>query len=424
MPPRITSAARVAGTFSLDRLRAAFALLHERAPRHKRDNFWYSEGAVVKPIKVTNVRFSRTPSGGSYHCDVSGLAGLSYLTHDVRSSTGHPKPATSAAWVAIGLLLPAMRTGRCLEIEGKLPGLLLHLLRSDIQALLHNFDPGLKRIPIECDIADEPPQAAGPGLRVATGFSAGVDSFAAVKWFEATGTQNALKVTDLFTFDVGAFNTDLEGQTRAAASLFNGAADRVSSFATATDRHYHIVQSNIVNAYRADRNYEFIRTHTMRNASAAALFEHEIDAYLYASGYDYSDMNLTRSSAIANIDAILLPMISPGRMRMISANAGEARVEKTIKIASDPVVRSMLDVCAQRAKERARSLGATKNCSRCAKCYRTMATLDAIGEIDNFAGVFDVPYYRKNRDVILADLRRRAAESPIDRSIAALFTAA
>ncbi|SDL30793.1 hypothetical protein SAMN04487971_108201 [Paracoccus chinensis] len=64
------------------------------------------------------------------------------------------------------------------------------------------------------------------------------------------------------------------------------------------------------------------------------------------------------------------------------------------------------------------------HCSRCAKCYRTMATLDAIGEIDNFAGVFDVPYYRKNRDVILADLRRRAAESPIDRSIVALFTAA
>ncbi|WP_377697009.1 hypothetical protein [Paracoccus niistensis] len=299
---------------------------------------------------------------------------------------------------------------------------MLHLLRSDIQALFHNFDPGLKRIQIECDIADEPPQAAGPGLRVATGFSAGVDSFAALKWFEATGTQSALKVTDLFTFDVGAFNTDLEGQTRAAASLFNGAADRVSSFATATDRHYHIVHSNIVDAYRVDKNYDFMRTHTMRNASAAALFEHEIDTYLYASGYGYSELNLRGSESLANIDAILLPLISPGKLRMICANAGETRIEKTIKIASDPIVRSMLDVCVQVARNRARSYGATKNCSRCAKCYRTMATLDAIGEIDNFAGVFDVPYYRKNRDVILADLRRRAAESPIDRSIAALFT--
>lgn len=378
----------------------------------------------MKPIKVTNVGFSRTPSGGCYHCDVSGLSGLSHLTHDVRSSTGHPKPATSAAWVALGLLLPAMRTGRCLEIEGKLPGLLLHLLRSDIQALFHNFDPGLKRIPIECDIADEPPQAAGPGLRIATGFSAGVDSFAALKWFEATGTDNALKVTDLFTFDVGAFNTDLEGQTRAAASLFNGAVDRVSSFATATDRHYHIVHSNIVDAYRVDKNYDFMRTHTMRNASAAALFEHEIDTYLYASGYGYNELNLRGSDSLANIDAILLPLISPGKLRMICANAGEARIEKTIKIAQDPVVRSMLDVCVQVARNRARAYGATRNCSRCAKCYRTMATLDAIGEIDNFAGVFDVPYYRKNRDVILADLRRRAAESPIDRSIVALFTAA
>lgn len=375
---------------------------------------------MTRSIKATKIGFSHTSNGVRYYCDVSGVAGLSHLIYEVRSSTGHPYPATSAAWVSLALLLPAMITGKDLEIEGKLPALFLHLLRSDIQSILRNFNSGLTRIKIDAELEGDRPQAPAP-LRIGTGFSAGVDSFAALKWFEATKTHKILKVTDLLTFDVGAFNIVNEAQSPSTDILFQGAAERASAFAVSTGRHCHSVKSNIVNAYTVGEKYDFIRTHTLRNASAAALFENEIDLYLYASGYSYNELDLKGSNSMANIDPILLPLISLGRLRMISANAGEGRVEKTARISHDPAVRSMLDVCVQRASRRAKSTGAAKNCSRCVKCCRTMATLDAMGELDNFDQVFNLRYYRKHREEILSDIKRRAKASPIDRSIVGLF---
>ena len=37
------------------------------------------------------------------------------------------------------------------------------------------------------------------------------------------------------------------------------------------------------------------------------------------------------------------------------------------------------------------------NCGHCAKCYRTLLTLDLLGKVDKFKPVFDVETYKKNR---------------------------
>ena len=55
----------------------------------------------------------------------------------------------------------------------------------------------------------------------------------------------------------------------------------------------------------------------------------------------------------------------------------------------------MLDVCVANPDKR---LALEKlNCSRCWKCTRTLLTLEALGRLDAFEKVFDLPYYRTHR---------------------------
>lgn len=347
-----------------------------------------------------------TANGARYSCIVEGLGDNRTLWFDVSSTLGSHMPARSDDWILLSLLILAMNSGRNLRVEGRLSPLLLHGARSDIQHLLRKFDPRLSFIEVEGDVCPQQPPAC-ERLRIGTGFSAGIDSFAAASSFDETGLAPTLAVTDVFTFNVGALGGGLGANTRRAFALIFERAKEFSALSGATA---HGVDSNLHTFYTGQPGMEFPRTHTLRNMAAASLFQSEIDCYLYASGISYGEMNLASASDIANFDPILLPLLAPAGMRFISANPGLDRVKKTRAVSANELARRMLDVCVAPTAARAEAIRNRRNCSRCWKCYRTMVTLDALEQLDQFAQVFDVDYYRERTDGIVRQVKKRGAK--------------
>lgn len=50
------------------------------------------------------------------------------------------------------------------------------------------------------------------------------------------------------------------------------------------------------------------------------------------------------------------------------------------------------------------------NCGKCSKCLRTLLTLEILGKLDNFAGVFNLDEWRKASFGYKVDSVRRAEE--------------
>ncbi|MQW77142.1 hypothetical protein GHK92_14775 [Nocardioides sp. dk4132] len=68
---------------------------------------------------------------------------------------------------------------------------------------------------------------------------------------------------------------------------------------------------------------------------------------------------------------------STRRLQVVYDGGECSRVKKTQMIARDPLVQKYLRVCYKQFDE--------LNCGRCSKCIRTMATLQVLGELQNFS---------------------------------------
>ncbi|WP_135058891.1 hypothetical protein [Paracoccus salipaludis] len=354
----------------------------------------------------------------NYQCLVLGYGDRRKLHYEISSTTGHPHPSITANWAILGMLLPAMRTGKTLRCDHGVSALLLHFLRTDLQELLINFDPSLSRIDIDAD-ALPPDLTVSKDIRIGTGFSAGIDSFNSLGVFCHSDTTSQLNVTDLFIFDVGAFG---QHSSKSSRNSFTAAAGRTRSYADRLGLHAHSVTSNLADFYVGASELDFIRTHTLRNASAAVLFEREIDIYLYASAFSYREVDLKAKYALGHIDSILLSLITTTQLRFISSGAGSDRIKKTALLSNDKDAQHMLDVCVTPTPRRSTLVGVGRNCSRCWKCYRTMVTLDALGRLEEFRAVFDVDRYFQHREAIFSQVHHRGAKgSSIDQAAANLL---
>ncbi|MCZ0963458.1 hypothetical protein [Paracoccus benzoatiresistens] len=371
-------------------------------------------------IAVSSFDITKANQETTYRCDVHDASGRRELRYVVSSTTGHRKPSETANWAAMALLLPAMLSGKALNIQGSVSALLLHFLRSDLQDLLMHFNSSLKRIDVEADIAPAEGRSCG-ALRVGTGFSAGIDSFSALRSFRQSGVSACLDVTDLMTFGVGAFG---ESGGRGTEEAFTKAAARTAAYAQELGVEAHSVRSNLTHFYDRSQGLGFTRTHTLRNASAASLFERELDIYLYASAFAYPELDLTATDYMGHLDPVLLPLLSTTDLRFISAGAGSDRIRKTELLADDTVAQGLLDVCVTPPLKRAAMVGPGRNCSQCWKCYRTMLTLDALGKLERFAAIFDLEYYHQNKAGVLRTLRQRGQKgSKLDKAAVDLYLA-
>lgn len=341
-------------------------------------------------------------------CEVQSEHLPSSLIYDV-SGHGYENIALNKYNHALcGLIYPAMFFGEDIVIDGCVSERLLAAM-GDLQAFLRVFDPRLRPVSILSTSTDTARRARSG--RVATGFSAGIDSHATIALYN--GSRMPMILTDLCTFDVGAMGFFGE---RSTSELFRQYRDRTAAFAQRSKLHCMSVQSNLDSFY--PHPLYFHKTHTLRNISAAMIFEDRLDYYLYSSGLAPPDIGIRRSHDISCTDPVILPLLSTENMAFISAGAGLSRFQKTALVAGQAVAKDTLDVCVDTASHKVSA--SHINCSKCWKCKRTMVSLDVIGKIDDFASVFNLDYFRANRKQFYeAILVSAMSGSVLDREVVA-----
>jgi hypothetical protein len=309
----------------------------------------------------------------------------------------------------IALILPAMRSGSRIILNGAVSERLLKACEGNLQSII-NIVLGYGFIPIVHHgsfTAIERPKSKF----VATGFSGGVDSYSVLKdhhfWREAIrGGINALVFNN-----VGANGTTDE------RALFENRLYHARKGARALDLPLIVIESNLDDFYSVYDDLHFFKTHTFRNASVAHLLGNTVSDYLYAASRSYSDVRVEPSDTIGCADPIILPLLSSEHLHLQSEGARYSRSEKIKILVSSEVVQKNLYVCVDHKH-------ASGNCSVCQKCVRTLLVIECLGCLDEFSGTFNLERYQDvkysmlcifftKNDSFSNDIKRMFAESGI-----------
>lgn len=311
----------------------------------------------------------------TYRVDVNGFPGGPRSLWFSVPSEAASLVSTRAEAALVALLMPAMAAGRDLVVEGPVTDELAWSLNGEVQDVLRGVRPELSRVGIEVR-HPEPAQEGACG--VATGYSAGVDSYATLARHHFTAdAPESLRVTHLLYNNVGS-----HGHGDAGRALYRNRLELLRPNALSTGLPLIDVDSNIDEFHLAVR-LGFQQSHTMRNAAVTHLLSGGIRHYLYASSVPWGDTTVAATYDLAFADPVLLPLLSTRFLSLRSSGSDMNRVAKTALIAEIPHTYERLDVCVESTDG--------SNCSECWKCQRTMLTLELLGLLDRYHAVFATP---------------------------------
>ncbi len=296
------------------------------------------------------------------------------------------KLSSSCDAALIALLIPAMLKGQDIVIHGPLSERLLFNVKGPLQNILCSLMPKLKKISITAKKTTSTPTGS---LGVATGFSAGIDSYSTLSDYYQNNAPKQLKISHLLFSNVGSHGKDK------ATQLFNSRFNKLKSAASELKLPLFKVNSNVENFYAGKLDFQL--THTLRNASVALLLQPILKFYLYSSAYSYEALKVEKTYDIAFADAFILPLIATESLTMLSVGSEYTRVEKTLKVSRLTQSYKYLDVCVL-SKEKA------DNCSKCSKCMRTLLTLELSGNLQLYAGVFKLSTYFDNKNKFITNM--------------------
>ncbi|WP_432464339.1 hypothetical protein [Agarivorans sp. QJM3NY_33] len=295
-------------------------------------------------------------------------------------------PSESGDAAMLALLLPAMLANENIHVRGRVSAQLLFHLNGAYQTLVRQVIPYLHQIYISADsCCDRSSQAKG----VATGFSAGVDSFCSLRDYYSEQTPDALKITHLLYNNVGS-----HGHGADKEQLFHARYDRLKKTADELALPFIMINSNLNEFYGKGLNFQL--THTIRNASVALLLQEHIGHFLYSSAYVYADLFVGPSYDMAYSDTYSLPLLSTESLICHSVGSEYTRVEKTKRVAELPASYKVLDVCVVADN--------AENCSQCEKCLRTLFTLDMLGKLELYQHCFNLERYQQHRAGFIRDM--------------------
>ena len=292
-----------------------------------------------------------------YRVEVSSTEGSRTLWFSVQHQHGNLVSSRSDA-ALVALLIPAMARGEDIEIGGTLSERLYYNLSRPYQRVLQEVMPSLQRVNIHPSHLQP---ASEPALGVATGFSAGIDSFCAVADHHSQSTPTGFRLTHLLYNNVGSHGAGAGRLFRMRFCQTKEVAERLGLPLVAVD-------SNVGEFYD---KFSFAQTHTPRNSSVAILLQNGLGRFFYASAYSYRSVFVGPTKAIAFSDPVALPLLSTGKIDLLSVGSEHTRVEKTLRTAEVATSHQSLDVCVREDQ--------TGNCSNCWKCRRTLLTLEIGG---------------------------------------------
>lgn len=296
--------------------------------------------------------------------------------------------STRSDAAAVGLLIPAMLVGEDIHVEGALSARLHHSINGSLQHILKSVIPELSPVDVSAEELDFSKFRADG---VATGFSAGVDSFCVLYDHYYLAKNSGVTITHLLYNNVGSNRGTSEKEFLERYQNMMCVSGRVGLPLVP-------IHSNLDDFYSWCSSIDFMRTHTVRNSAAALLLQRGIGRFVYAAAYHFEDVFIGCTKSMGYSDPILLPTLSTDGIDLMPSGNEYGRVEKTLRIAEIRETQRSLDVCVTR-----RHGG---NCSGCGKCKRTLLTLELAGKLEQFSSVFDLrTYYRHRERYILKVLR-------------------
>ena len=309
----------------------------------------------------------------------------------------------------VGMLYPAMRYGENIEVEGTVSARLLFNLNEYLVPLMAECDSRLKRITITASATDDKGSAAASA--VGTGFSGGIDSFATIYEHFERPAPEGFKLTHLFFFNVGAHGIPKKpGDMETIERQFHARFDKFRGFPEEAGLPFVPVDSNVHKFHP----WGHLEVATFATVSAVMFLQRGIRRYFLASsGHTYRQLwkflgDGGRPDAIERLNMMLLPWLSTESLDLVDDGNLYDRSQKTVLVANYPPARKYLNVCYGHDT-------LDTNCSVCPKCARTLLTLDILGKLDDFAGVFDIQKYKR-------EVRRRLIAETIVQERKNLFS--
>ena len=272
----------------------------------------------------------------------------------------------------VGLLHQAMERNEDIVTADPMSSRLWHGLQNIYIPMMTQAFPGLHPIKIiPASLTNEVKPARG----VATGFSGGIDSFAAVVRHFARETSPDHRVTHFLFHNVGSHGDKSAGDDR---RLFRQRYEIVQPFAREAGIPTVPVDSNLAYVFPIN----FLTMHHALNTSVLLVLQNQFHRYFYASTYQYADCGVAYTDDIARFDPFAFHLFSTETLDCISTGGEMSRVEKTRLVATYEPSHRFLNVCVNPAFE-------GRNCSDCFKCRRTMLTLELLGLDHLYHRVFD-----------------------------------
>ena len=303
----------------------------------------------------------------------------------------------------VGLLFQAMERNENIVVEEPLSSRLFHSLQSFYIPMMAGAFPNLHPIKIvPTFLTSDCPGGKG----VATGFSAGIDSFATVIEHLVHETLPDRRLSHFLFHNAGSHG---HGKPDDARKLFRQRYDRIQAFSQEVGLPVIPVDSNLAEIFPID----FIRMHSALNASIPLVLQNQFQSFYYASTYKYADCGVNRIDDVARFDPFAFHLFSTEGLDCVSTGCQMSRVQKTELVATYEPSHRYLNVCVDPAFD-------GRNCSVCFKCCRTLVTLELLGVADAYQAVFDVKKFRKIRNrYLLKCLRYRRGS--FEAEIAGLF---
>lgn len=282
----------------------------------------------------------------------------------------------------VALLLRAMQLGEGLRMAAPLCSRLHYHLVHHYQPLMQVLYPGLRQVRIEADLVEVVPDGAVTG--VGTGFSAGIDSFAVIHDHLLAPVPASFRLTHLTFNNVGSHGTRDPARAR---HLFHQRYAAIRGYPQDIGLPFIAVDSNLAELLPMD----FELTHTTRNMAVALVLQGLFRRFYYASTFQYRDLAVVPTYDSALVDPVALPLLSSGSLDLVAVGSQYTRIEKTRLVAEVPGAERWLNVCATESLD-------GRNCSQCMKCCRVLYTLEMLGLLERFAGVFDLTRWQRERN--------------------------
>ena len=301
----------------------------------------------------------------------------------------------------VGLLLLAMMRKEDMEIDGAISEKLYYHLTTYYMHILKIIIPSLHTINLLPRNLDEGKSYHCQNA-VVTGFSGGIDSFCTVIDHLINNQPANYRITHLLFNNVGSHG---EWDAVTSRNLFNQRYDMLKPFSKKVGLEFMKVDSNLSELL----HFDFQLSHFLRNLSPVLLFQKLFSKYYYSGAYRYQDCFVGPTYATAYSDPIDIHLLSTETLECILTGSQYSRVQKTIKVSEVESSYKWLNVCVRTDRN-------WTNCSVCWKCCRTLLTLEIIGKIEKYRGVFDLDKYWKVRNGYIRYVLRHR-HNPLHREI-------